>query len=79
LSKTIVEKLLLIQTATQHHKKIILNICLNYGGQQDILQAAQRMQKSKLDFNDLLLTKGLSQIDLLIRTGNEKRLSNFML
>jgi undecaprenyl diphosphate synthase len=67
------------QTTTQQNSGMILNICLNYGGQQDILQAAQKINTSKQKFADLLLTKDLPPVDLLIRTGNEKRISNFML
>jgi undecaprenyl diphosphate synthase len=73
-----VKKMLLMQSATKHNSRIILNICFNYGGKQDILQAVQKF-KIGVNFENLLLTKDLPSIDLLIRTGNEKRISNFML
>jgi undecaprenyl diphosphate synthase len=68
-----------VQSATKSNTKLILNICLNYGGKQDILQAAQKASTSNSSFENLLLTKDLPPIDLLIRTGGEKRISNFML
>lgn len=78
LSQPIIDKLWLMQSATANNNKIILNLCFNYGGRQDILQASQRVT-AKNDFEKLLLTNDLPPVDLLIRTGNEKRISNFML
>ena len=71
--------------------KHILNICLNYGGQDEIVNACIEIAKkvknniisideiNKEIFENHLYSKGLPSIDLLIRTSNEKRLSNFML
>ena len=71
--------------------KHILNICLNYGGQDEIVKACIEIAKkvknniisideiNKEIFENHLYSKGLPSIDLLIRTSNEKRLSNFML
>ena len=52
----------------------ILNLALNYGGRQEILQAA-----GSEDFEGSLYTAGQPDPDILVRTGGEKRLSNFML
>jgi undecaprenyl diphosphate synthase len=69
-----------LQATTEKNKKLILNLCFNYGGMQDITQAAVRFKHGESnDFAKLLLTKNLPNVDLLIRTGNEKRISNFML
>lgn len=69
----------------------VLNICLNYGSHDEILRAvkqiASEVKNNQLSINDIqeknfenyLYTKGLPPVDLLIRTSNEKRISNFML
>lgn len=70
---------------------MIVNVCVNYGGRSDILNAAKELaikykngeaeldSFSEHDFSKLLYTKGLPDPDLLIRTGAEKRISNFLL
>ena len=55
-----------------------LNIFLNYGGREDIEQASYNY-KQKKNYKSFLLTKNLPELDLLIRTGGFKRISNFML
>ncbi|WP_435369517.1 polyprenyl diphosphate synthase [Photobacterium kishitanii] len=69
----------------------MLNVAANYGGQWDILQAAKQMMQramdQQLDIESLteqdleqgLVTQGLPNVDLLIRTSGECRISNFML
>ncbi len=66
-----------------------LNIAANYGGRWDILQATQKIVKKCLEenqnFNELnedTISQNLSvptDVDLLIRTGGEKRISNFLM
>ena len=68
-----------------------LNIALNYGGQQEIVRAAQNLAKrvkagelepeaiDKAAFESELYTAGLPDVDFLIRTSGEMRLSNFLL
>ncbi len=63
---------------------IQLTIAAGYGGQWDIVQAARRLAREGADITQELLEKKLSTVhlppvDLLIRTGGEKRISNFML
>ena len=73
------------QTATC--TRMTLTVGINYGGRQDILKAAQKAiqkfsQKTQLqqhEFEMGLNTSSLPDVDLLIRTGGEKRLSNFVL
>ena len=66
------------------------NICLNYGGRAEILQAAKRYASDlaegkaspELDeagFSGYLYSAGIPDPDLLIRPGGEKRISNFLL
>ena len=57
---------------------MILNIALNYGGRYEIMKAA-REWNGKGSFESHLYTTGQPDPDLLIRTGGEKRISNFML
>ncbi len=67
-----------------------LNVCLNYGGREEIIRAAERyhddlvsgkVQKGDIDRDSFnrYLDNDLPPIDILIRTGREKRVSNFML
>lgn len=76
---------------TQHNNGLQLNFALNYGSRNEILHAVKEMvadlQETKLSieeideqvFSKYLYTKDLPDPDLLIRTGGEKRLSNFLL
>ena len=57
-------------------------IALNYGGKQDIKQAFKKAISSEYvikNFEKYLYAKDLPEVDLLIRTGGFKRLSNFIL
>ncbi|MDC0433540.1 polyprenyl diphosphate synthase [Pelagibacteraceae bacterium] len=66
---------------TKKNKKIIVNLAINYGSKNEILNAFKK-NKKKLNiknFEQNLYTKNLPNPDILIRTGGHKRLSNFML
>jgi undecaprenyl diphosphate synthase len=72
---------------TSVNDSIILNLCLNYGGRQDIIQAVnswlqKRKEGQKITEKRIereLSTADLPPVDLLIRTSGEYRISNFML
>ena len=76
---------------TRNNKKLILNLALSYGGQDEIVNAvkaiAEKCRCGDLEVDEInkdlvsdhLYTAGLPDPDLLIRTGGEKRLSNFLL
>lgn len=71
---------------TKNNTGGILNICLNYGGRFEIIDACKKIIESNIKINDIdeeLFSKYLYQdlppIDLLIRTSGEIRISNFML
>lgn len=76
---------------TKDNDKFIFNICLNYGSRQEILKMvkdiALEVKEDKLKIEDLSLdtisnhleSKGLDEVDLLIRTSGECRLSNYLL
>lgn len=74
---------------TKNNKRGILNICLNYGGQEEIVDATKKIvelvNNGELNINDIdknsfykYLYNDLPPLDLLIRTSGEYRLSNFM-
>lgn len=62
-----------------------LTIAVNYGGQQDMLSAVRKLQEQNNinptldDIKLAMQTSALPKVDLLIRTGGERRISNFML
>ena len=61
-----------------------INLALNYGSKTEILEAFKKLNKSKKKINEINLknylnTKNIPDPELLIRTGNTKRLSNFLL
>ena len=75
---------------TKDETEMVLNICLNYGGQEEITQMARRIaediQSNKLKLEDIkqeivedYMYQKLPPIDFLIRTSGEYRISNFML
>ena len=76
-----------IEKETFGNKKLILNVALNYGGRLDIVNSVNTFysKKKKIknitekDINSGLYTKGHSDVDLLIRTGGQQRMSNFLL
>jgi undecaprenyl diphosphate synthase len=77
--------------ATASNSRLVLNLALNYGGRNEIIRAARelarRAKAGTLDpgeiseelFGNCLDTAGLPDPDLVIRTGGESRLSNFLL
>lgn len=72
---------------TQNNDRLILNVAFNYGGRDEILQAIKRIIKDNIDpdtldealFNQYLYTAGQPDPDLIIRTGGDWRLSNFLI
>lgn len=72
------------EKATAHNSRLIFNICFNYGGRWDIAQAASKLarQGKPIDVDNLSSAMSLAHVadpDLLIRTGGEQRMSNFLL
>ena len=66
---------------TNKNKKIIVNLAINYGAQNEIIQAFKKTRKnlSLKNFEKQLYTKNMPNPDILIRTGGYRRLSNFLL
>jgi len=72
------------EAATFANRRLILNVCFNYGGRWDIVQAARHLADSgeAISEESLAAAMQLGQVpepDLIIRTGGEQRLSNFLL
>ncbi len=65
---------------TKDNKKILVNLAINYGSKNEILNASKKTKKITIkNFEKNLYTKNLLNPDILIRTGGHRRLSNFML
>lgn len=82
--EAIQQKIAQAQTLTANNTKFTLNVCFNYGGRWDMTQAAQRVVQQGLPLTEANLrgAMALSHVpdpDLIIRTGAETRLSNFLL
>ena len=83
-SRRINKLLLYAEKKTFNNSRLQLNLALNYGSKSEIIDAIKKIARKKklIDektFNNYLLTKGIPDPDLLIRTSNTKRLSNFLL
>lgn len=72
------------EAATASNTRLVLNVCFNYGGRWDIVQAAAHLVQQGRAFTEDALNQcmALAHVpdpDLVIRTGGEQRISNFML
>src|SRR5690606_8499242 len=84
LSDKVVQGLERAERATQHNDQLVLNVCFNYGGRWDVAQAAQRLASQGVEITEASLSQAMSMAhvsdpDLMIRTGGEQRISNFLL
>ena len=69
-----------ITKETRKNKKITVNLAINYGSQQEILNSAKKTKNLNLkNLKKNLYTQNMPDPEILIRTGGHKRLSNFML
>ncbi len=72
---------------TKNNTRMTLNVAFNYGGRSEIVNAVRRLLVDDVKpeniteelFSNYLYTAGLPDVDLLIRTGDELRLSNFLI
>ena len=86
-AKKIKDKIKIIQSNSQSNTGVVITLALNYGGRLDIISAINEIlihnknlkPISEKDFKKFTLNKDLPDPDLLIRTGGEMRLSNFLL
>ena len=91
LPKAVRDNLKAVMDATANNKKMVLNLALSYGARTEIVemvkQIASKARQDALDpaeitsetIADHLYTRGMPDVDLLIRTSGEMRISNFLL
>ena len=87
ISDTLRRQILEALEVTRNNSRITLNVAFNYGGRAEIIDAVQRIIADQLPaesvtedlFSHYLYTHGLPDPDLIIRTGGEYRLSNFLI
>ena len=91
LPKEVISELDFIINKTKHNNKMSLTLALSYGGKQEIFNAVKmisdKVKNNIIDLNNFddsiinshLYTKNLPDVDLLIRTSGEQRISNFLL
>ncbi|GFZ33851.1 isoprenyl transferase [Clostridium zeae] len=91
LSKELLNEIKKTEKASENNSGLVLNIALNYGGRLEIVDAMQEimhdinegaLNADKIDetlISNYMYTSGLPDVDLIIRTSGEKRISNFLL
>lgn len=87
LDKKITDAIDKLEQHTQHNTSGTLAVCLNYGGQREIVDAVKKIVQSGIaseDINEDVIAANLyggevPPVDVIVRTSGEKRLSNFML
>ncbi len=72
------------ELATATNQRLVFNVCFNYGGRWDIAQAARKLMDAGQEITEVALDRAMALAhvpdpDLLIRTGGELRISNFLL
>ena len=83
-SKKLNRLLISAETKTSKNRQLQINLALNYGSKSELINAFKKINKKKIKINEKnleknLQTKYIPDPDILIRTGNTKRLSNFLL
>lgn len=84
LPKSLVAKIAEMEQKTANFDGICVNLCINYGGRKEIVTAAQKVVNAGLELTEQNVAANLYNAfipspDLVIRTGGQKRLSNFLL
>ena len=87
LSKELIELFDKVERETENNTGLTLQICFNYGARLELVEAVRHIIKDKIVstsvdeklIGEYLYTKGIPDVDLMIRTSGEMRLSNFML
>jgi len=86
LDKKLAQSLQAVEQATKNNKSLCFNICLNYGGRLEILEAVKKIIRDKKSpaviseelFSSYLFSAGVPDPDMIVRSSGEMRLSNFL-
>ena len=85
LSEPLQKNLVSLMEESKNNNKLVLNICLNYSGRWDIINAFNKILQNKKvehidyeDFSHALSTANMPDPDIIIRTGGDMRISNFL-
>ncbi len=81
-SKTLQKTITMVKEKTAHCDGLVQSLALNYGAQDEILRAMNRLKSEEDDITIEMLSNTLDckhDVDILIRTGGDHRLSNFLL
>ena len=81
-SKSLQKTIRMVEQKTAHCDGLVQSLALNYGAQDEIIRAVNSLKNSEADITVQMLSNALDckhNVDLLIRTGGDKRLSNFLL
>lgn len=87
VDRELLQEMKSVEARTSRNDGLILNICFNYGGRAEIVDAVKAMLAAEVDPADIdenrmkefLYTRGIPDVELIIRTSGEQRLSNFLL
>jgi undecaprenyl diphosphate synthase len=80
LSEYLIEQIDRLQLMTEHNDRLTLFLAFNYGGRAEIIEAAQRFEGGgEEDFRRCLYAADMHDPEVVIRTGGEQRLSNYLL
>ena len=82
--KSLKYKLFNVEKVTKKNSTIQINMALNYGSRQELIDCINKLKKKKLDINEEninnnLYTRNIPDPEILIRTGNTNRISNFLI
>ena len=82
--KLLIKKIKIVEKKSANKKKIQINMALNYGSRQEILRSIKKVIKKKITINEKnitnnLYTKDIPDPEILIRTGDTNRISNFLM
>ena len=82
-SKNLQKRITHTKEATKNNKKLTQVLALNYGGRDEIIRACKRAKDTGIEINEEnfeeFFDAKIGDVDILIRTGGEKRISNFLL